>query len=210
MVRLRKKIGQAFGFDRSSSAEINSVIETDFLQNRKVDGRVVYRPHKTEEPSEASDADSGASPPLLQSQCSVNATDWHSVVNALQSKLHAWSRHPQLSEIDVLLPHGMVDKVAKDLVRLASSEPTGLDGMCIHVNLQRKLSKQTIALGVIQYNSQVTPAFELHLTLIEDKKKWFHLRDLFAPVLPGCLVGGGKEEVYISPGFMMEKKRLSK
>jgi hypothetical protein len=101
------------------------------------------------ESSDTEDSQEESSPPLLQSQCSVSPGDWHSVINALHSKLQAWTHHPQLLQLDVLLPHGMIEKVAKDITRMASSEVSGLNGMCIHVNLKRKLNKENVALGVI-------------------------------------------------------------
>lgn len=145
--------------------------------------------------------------PLLHPQPSVDADLWRAVVSVLQTKLQLWSQLPQISDLDILIPSDMVERVAKDIVRMSSVEPNGLNGMRIHIKLLRKPSQELFSLGTIQYASECHVTFELVLTLIEDKKKWFHLRDLFTPFIPGCL-SSNKENVYISPGYQMEKKKL--
>ena len=147
--------------------------------------------------------------PLLMSQPSVDEQQWSDVVHVLHAKLQESSQQPRFCDYEFLLPCNLVEKVAKDMVRMSCCEPSGLRGLVIHISLQRKQDKETFKLGKVQYDPCTVATFELHLTLIEDKKKWFHLRDLVAPMVPGCLSDNiGKEEVYISPGYQMEKKKL--
>ena len=103
----------------------------------------------------------------------------------------------------IMLPQDLIQRLAKDIVYLSQSEPYGLRGCVLFVNLQSE-ENESERLGRIECNSHVVSTFEVHVTLVEDVKRWCTLKDLVFRGLFSCK----KEELYLSTEFKLAKKKL--
>ena len=106
----------------------------------------------------------------------------------------------------LVLPHNLVSRIAEDVVRMSHSEPCGLRGCVLYVTVQRADSCQST--GKIECDPDVVATFELHLTLKEDSSHWFNLKELLFHLFAGCSPGAARDDVYISPGYQLVKRKL--
>lgn len=126
----------------------------------------------------------------------------HYLVRILENCLSK-SKQTRLQCSKVLVPEKLTRKIAHDVLRLSSTEPCGLRGCIIHVNLEtgnvcKKLDK-------IVYDPSVVPTFELTLVFKQDSQSWPSLRDFFPRA---CFASGNKRTLILSPGFRLVKKKL--
>ncbi|XP_054846095.1 DNA damage-inducible transcript 4-like protein [Eublepharis macularius] len=113
------------------------------------------------------------------------------------------SKQTKLHCSKVLVPEKLTRRIAQDVLRLSSTEPCGLRGCIIHVNLEtgnicKKLDK-------IVYDPTVVPTFELTLVFKQDSCSWPSFRDFFPRA---CFTAGSKRTLILSPGFRLIKKKL--
>lgn len=125
-----------------------------------------------------------------------------SLVRMLESCL-CKSKQTKLRCSKVLVPEKLTRRIAQDVLRLSSTEPCGLRGCVIHVNLEtgnvcKKLDK-------IVYDPTVVPTFELTLVFKQDCCSWPSFRDFFPRA---CFTSGIKRTLILSPGFRLIKKKL--
>ncbi|XP_033016692.1 DNA damage-inducible transcript 4-like protein [Lacerta agilis] len=125
-----------------------------------------------------------------------------SLVRMLESCLSK-SKQTKLRCTKVLVPEKLTRRIAQDVLRLSSTEPCGLRGCVIHVNLEtgnvcKKLDK-------IVYDPTVVPTFELTLVFKQDCCSWPSFRDFFPRA---CFTSGIKRTLILSPGFRLIKKKL--
>lgn len=105
----------------------------------------------------------------------------------------------------VLVPEGLTQRVAYEVLRLASCEPCGLRGCVLHIHLE--LDKSCRRLESITLDAGVVPTFELTLVLRQDSGAWPSLRDLF--FLGSCFaVPKFRQALRLSPGFRLAKRKL--
>lgn len=105
----------------------------------------------------------------------------------------------------VLVPEGLMRRVAHEVLRLASCEPCGLRGCVLHVHLE--LDKGCRRLESVTLDAGVVPTFELTLVLRQDGGAWPSLRDLF--FLGSCFaVPKLRQALRLSPGFRLAKRKL--
>ena len=135
----------------------------------------------------------------------IEEEQWQSIATLLREKLRTETAKLHL---DLFLPSNLLERISKDIIRMSVSEPCGLRGCSLHINLKHKNSSEVSEIGVVECDWNTVSTFELHLTLMEDKKRWYSLKDLIAPVLPGCLNESHALEVFISPGFKLVKRKL--
>ena len=107
---------------------------------------------------------------------------------------------------EVFLPKDLIDRISRDIARMSECEPCGIRGCVVHVSLERK--DDTITLCSVPVSTETVATFEVYLTLKEDKKRWHSLKELFFPVVPGCLLNPFQEEIFLSQGFQLVKKKL--
>ncbi|KAL7858592.1 hypothetical protein AOLI_G00186940 [Acnodon oligacanthus] len=77
---------------------------------------------------------------------------------------------------ELLLPAGMIARVAGDLLRASGDEPCGLRGAVIHLLVENKSGAQM--LGTVTAEQSLTPTFELSVVFKEDPDGWPPLRHL--------------------------------
>ncbi|XP_020661099.1 DNA damage-inducible transcript 4-like protein [Pogona vitticeps] len=125
-----------------------------------------------------------------------------SLVRMLENCLSK-SKKTRLHCSRVLVPEKLTRRIAQDILRLSSTEPCGLRGCVIHVNLEmgsicKKLDK-------VAYDPTVVPTFELTLVFKQDNGSWPSFRDFFPRV---CFISQSKRTLILSPGFRLIKKKL--
>lgn len=203
--KLRQKLGLLLQKKAmSNNNSVSSIIETDYLkgiseeETENLRQRGIYTRqddivlHQTDVLSYGTFEDA------------IEDEKWQEVAAGLCNHLRA--RTQQL-HLDVFLPTNLMERIAKDIVRMSCCEPCGLRGCTVHFSLERK-NGTCHRLGKLQQDLTTVPTFELHLTLVQDKKRWYSLRDLLLPVVSGCLNETLSEEVYISPGYTLVKNKL--
>lgn len=103
----------------------------------------------------------------------------------------------------IMLPQDLIGRLAKAIMQLSRSEPYGLRGCTVFLNLQSE-EHGTERLGRIECNSHVVSTFEVQVTLKEDVKRWCTLKDLVVNGVFGCK----EKELYLSADFKLSKKKL--
>ncbi|XP_059846245.1 DNA damage-inducible transcript 4-like protein-like [Hypanus sabinus] len=114
------------------------------------------------------------------------------------------SKKSQLQCQELLIPQYMIRRIAQDVVRMAASEPCGLRGAVIYVNLEHENTNKK--LGKIVYDSTVIPTFELTLVFKQDNNSWPSLRDFFS--IGTCFTHASRRVLKLSPGFRLVKRKL--
>lgn len=114
------------------------------------------------------------------------------------------SKKSQLHCQELLIPQYMSLRIAQDVLRMAASEPCGLRGAVIYVNLEHENTNKK--LGKIVYDSTVIPTFELTLVFKQDNNSWPSLRDFFS--IGTCFIHAPRRVLKLSPGFRLVKRKL--
>lgn len=114
------------------------------------------------------------------------------------------SKKSQLHCQELLIPQYMSLRIAQDVLRMAASEPCGLRGAVIYVNLEHENTNKK--LGKIVYDSTVIPTFELTLVFKQDNNSWPSLRDFFS--IGTCFIHASRRVLKLSPGFRLVKRKL--
>uniref|UniRef100_A0A452GFR9 DNA damage-inducible transcript 4-like protein n=1 Tax=Gopherus agassizii TaxID=38772 RepID=A0A452GFR9_9SAUR len=126
-----------------------------------------------------------------------------SLVKMLENCLSK-SKQTKLHCSKVLIPEQLTKKIAQDVLRLSSTEPCGLRGCIIHVNLE--IGNVCKKLDKIICDPSIVPTFELTLVFKQDCCSWPSFRDFF--LTQACFASGSKRTLILSPGFRLIKKKL--
>uniref|UniRef100_A0A4W3H646 DNA damage-inducible transcript 4 protein n=1 Tax=Callorhinchus milii TaxID=7868 RepID=A0A4W3H646_CALMI len=104
----------------------------------------------------------------------------------------------------LLIPDQLTARVAEDLLRLASSEPCGLRGAVIDLNVEDdKLFRNVDRFAV---DGSLSPTFELTLVLRLEAGLWPKIQDLFTS--GPSFTPGFRRALRLSPGFRIIKRKL--
>lgn len=110
---------------------------------------------------------------------------------------------------EILVPCGLIMKIAQDILRMSHDEPCGLRGCVLYINLEEKNKcKHLIKLAC---DPNTVSTFELHLTLKEDTRSWCYVKKLLIS-FSGCFQH--KSSLWnpsfkiLCAGFVLEKKKL--
>ncbi|XP_041047279.1 DNA damage-inducible transcript 4-like protein [Carcharodon carcharias] len=114
------------------------------------------------------------------------------------------AKKTKLNCSEVLVPERLIRKIARDVLCLSSSEPCGLRGSIIYINME--IENMCKKLDRIVYDSSVVPTFELTLIFKQDGNSWPSLRDFF--FIGTCFTPGFRQALKLSPGFCLIKKKL--
>ncbi|XP_029452961.1 DNA damage-inducible transcript 4-like protein [Rhinatrema bivittatum] len=126
----------------------------------------------------------------------------HNLVKMLENCL-AKSKQTKLNCSKVLVPAKLTKRIAQEVVRLSSTEPCGLRGCVIFVNLE--INNTCEKLDRIVYDSSVVPTFELTLVLKQEGHSWPTFRDFF---IGTCFASGFRRVLKLSPAFWLLKRKL--
>uniref|UniRef100_A0A3B1J0W8 DNA damage-inducible transcript 4-like protein n=1 Tax=Astyanax mexicanus TaxID=7994 RepID=A0A3B1J0W8_ASTMX len=108
----------------------------------------------------------------------------------------------------VLVPETLTQRVARDVLRLASGEPCGLRGCVLDVRLEMEEQHQRRCerLERLVCDTSVVPTFELTLVFKQDGGGWPSLRDFLR--IGTCFPPGFRRALKLQPGFRLVKKKL--
>ncbi|KAM4706737.1 DNA damage-inducible transcript 4-like protein isoform 2-T2 [Discoglossus pictus] len=104
----------------------------------------------------------------------------------------------------VLVPKELTNKVAQDALKLSLTEPCGLRGCIIYVNLESE--NKCIKLDKLVYDSTVVPTFELTLVFKQDSQRLDYFRDLL--INRTCFPIIFRSILKLSPKFLLTKRKL--
>nr|CAD7201183.1 unnamed protein product [Timema douglasi] len=110
----------------------------------------------------------------------------------------AKTRHLECGE--VLLPADLLPMIARDVFRMAESEPCGLRGCTLYLNYETDQLCRKI--GRVECDPGRVSTFELFLTLRHDSSSWYTLLPQF---LKNWTSG---RTIVLGHGFTLEKKKL--
>ncbi|OCT97193.1 DNA damage-inducible transcript 4-like protein [Xenopus laevis] len=115
--------------------------------------------------------------------------------NAKCTKLHCTK---------ILVPKGLLTRVAQEILKFSLTEPCGLRGCILHVNLE--CGGKNLTLDTLAYDSAVEPTFEVNLVLKRESQLWDHLNDFH---IPGTwFLSLFRGIVKLSPKFLLTKNVL--
>ncbi|CAI9717524.1 damage-inducible transcript 4 [Octopus vulgaris] len=192
--KLVHKAGQILGSGRSKKertpAIVSSVIESDFERDEYV-----------------SHAD--AHIPGMNSYGEFDdVQDFHQCKN-LENRLEQliYVGRQRYLNCELLVPRGLLFRIAQDVLRMSRSEPCGIRGCIMFISIEQKSCCQKI--NKLVYDPDCTPTFELYLTLREETKAWAIMKKfLFQSV---SVIFGNSTNVlptFLCSGFQLEKKKL--
>ncbi|XP_060522728.1 protein charybde-like [Cylas formicarius] len=136
---------------------------------------------------------------LLAEDCAVVASST-SLCHRLEQELRN-AKRSHLSCGEVLLPCGLLQRVARDIVSMAESEPCGLRGCQLFLLFDAQQGTSPTKIGKIVCDPETACTFELYLTLKQNSIGWN-----FLPQFLRNLTRGGT--VVISPAYTLIKKKL--
>ncbi|XP_050523929.1 protein charybde-like isoform X2 [Daktulosphaira vitifoliae] len=117
----------------------------------------------------------------------------------LEEELRA-AKRAQLSCGEVLLPPDLLRRIARDVLKMAESEPCGLRGCTLYLNFEG--DQECRKIGTIKCDTNTVSTFELFLTLKQDPRNTWSLIPLFIR----NLTKGGT--IVIDQEFTIEKRKL--
>lgn len=205
--KLREKMGYSLQKSWSSNNNVSSgsVIETDYLNGMTEEQTQTLRDKGILAcTDDLAMCQTDLYPSYGSAEDVIEESVWHQVSAKICDELRQSSRKINL---EVFVPTNLMERISKDVVRMSGCEPCGLRGCVIHLKLEQR-SCVSHKMGVVQLDLNTVPTFELHLTLVQDKKRWYSLRDLIIPIMSGCFQETLTEEVYISPGYTIVKNKL--
>lgn len=130
-------------------------------------------------------------------------TTCQSLVKMLENCLSK-SKQTKLGCSKVLVPEKLTQRIAQDVLRLSSTEPCGLRGCVMHVNME--VENVCIKLDRIVCDSSVVPTFELTLVFKQENCSWSSFRDFFFS--RGRFSSSLRRTLILSSGFRLVKKKL--
>lgn len=130
-------------------------------------------------------------------------TTCQSLVKMLENCLSK-SKQTKLGCSKVLVPEKLTQRIAQDVLRLSSTEPCGLRGCVMLVNME--VENVCIKLDRIVCDSSVVPTFELTLVFKQENCSWTSFRDFFFS--RGRFSSSLRRTLILSSGFRLVKKKL--
>lgn len=133
----------------------------------------------------------------------TNEEDDCGAVNALSQRLEAELRSAKRTHLscgEVLLPCGLLQRVARDILVMADSEPCGIRGCTLYLNFEG--DQDCRRLSTVKCDQSTASTFELYLTLKQSTAGW----NSFLPQFLKKITRGGT--VMISSDYELNKNKL--
>ncbi|XP_022903471.1 protein charybde-like [Onthophagus taurus] len=134
------------------------------------------------------------------SQEDCNSSSITSLSNRLEMELRT-AKRTHLSCGEVLLPCGLLQRIARDVLAMAESEPCGLRGCVLYLEFEGE--NGNMKLSTIKCDPMTAATFELYLTLKQSVAGW----NSFIPQFIKNLTRGAGT-VMISPAYTLSKNKL--
>ncbi|KAL7646811.1 UNVERIFIED_CONTAM: hypothetical protein RMT77_002066 [Armadillidium vulgare] len=149
----------------------------------------------------------------LSSNCSSMSSDSY----ASSSSLSPFSSRTSLSEanrkksnkdernVEVVLPNDMMNRMTRDIVRMAEKEPNGIRGCQLQIELQDYDSDFVVSVGKINCDPKIPQncVLRVHLVSIPPPPEAHG-----SQILLNRLLGSSSYNLYIKPGYTIEKRKL--
>lgn len=104
--------------------------------------------------------------------------------------------------VSILLAADFLSRLARDVVRMTEGEPYGIRGCVLHIEYRD--GDEMVPIGRIKCDPRLPITSQLNLRLTRDHSRTTPTNSLFR------FFGWGTENViYISPGYLLEKKRFT-
>ncbi|KAL3875550.1 hypothetical protein ACJMK2_033491 [Sinanodonta woodiana] len=135
----------------------------------------------------------------------VNLSRTKEIASLIERDLRA-ARDKHL-HCEILIPCGLISKIARDILIMADNEPCGIRGCCLHISLQERNVCQKLV--QVAFDPLTVSTFEVHLTLHEDTRSWCSVKKLFISIT-GCLKDSKwtQSPKLLCQGYKLEKKKL--
>ncbi|XP_067876547.1 DNA damage-inducible transcript 4 protein [Heterodontus francisci] len=143
-----------------------------------------------------SDSDSVIDDPFEEFLCA-------DVMQLIEQSLSA-AKHRALRCFKLLIPDQLTAQVAEELLRLAASEPCGLRGAVLHLNVEERDVCKDVDRIVV--DSSLPPTFELTLVLRLEAGLWPKIQDLLRS--GPSFTPGYRQALRLSPRFRIIKRKL--
>jgi len=111
----------------------------------------------------------------------------------------------QKSPSEILLPAGILQTIASDVLRASSDEPCGIRGCMIYIDFdesQRKCGCETQRIGMVKCHPYTVNTFEIYLTLRPHSSSWTSKLPLFLQNLTH------RSTMVISSDYTLSKRKL--
>lgn len=142
------------------------------------------------------------SPNLFENMMEKN--QWKDLVGLIKHALS--SVRDDKFGYEMLIPCGLVMRIARDIMASARNEPCGLRGCVLFINLQDKSKCQNLV--KLDCDPATVSTFELYLTLKEDTRGWCMLKKFFI-FMSGYLDKKTTLDLkLLCSGYELEKKKL--
>jgi len=125
-------------------------------------------------------------------------------VDALVSRLVEelrLAKKNHFSSGEVLLPYGLLQKIAGDILQEAEMEPCGLRGCTLYLRFRGEESRDDILLSTVEFDRTTASTFEVDLCLKQSTAGWN-----FIPSFLKKMARGGT--VMIDSNYKLQKNRL--
>lgn len=129
-----------------------------------------------------------------------------SVVRQIAEKIERELKEAKRTSLDcgeVLVPCNLTYQIAQDVVTMSESEPCGLRGCILYINLEELLTKELRHVGSIKIGDRNTvPTFEMYLNLKRTNNGWLN------QVSSRLFRTFNRNSIVISDGYQLSKKKL--
>lgn len=126
----------------------------------------------------------------------------HSIASCIERELKQ-AKSTSLGCGEVLVPCNLTVQVAQDVVNMSETEPCGLRGCILYINLAEEESRELRRIGSIKVGGRHTvPTFEMYLNLKRANGGWFNL------VSSKLFRNFNRNSIVISDGYQLSKKKL--
>jgi len=95
------------------------------------------------------------------------------LAGTLEQKLRA-AKSEHFSTGEVLLPYGLLQSMARDVLRVAENEPCGLRGCNLYLEFvgDHRPGAQPIVLGMVDFDPSIASNYEIRLMLKQSTAGW--------------------------------------
>jgi len=132
--------------------------------------------------------------------------DPESIVQQIAAKIERELKEAKRTSLDcgeVLVPCNLTHQIAQDVVTMSESEPCGLRGGVLFVNLEDSDNRELRRVGCIKIGDRnIVPTFEMYLNLKRTNSGWLN------QVSNRLFRNFNRNSIVISESYQLSKKKL--
>ncbi|KAI1293697.1 DNA damage-inducible transcript 4-like protein [Halotydeus destructor] len=126
------------------------------------------------------------------------------VIRHIATKIEVELKEAKRTSLDcgeVLVPCNLTQQIAQDIMAMSESEPCGLRGGVMYINLEESDHSDLRRVGCIKLGNSV-PTFEMYLNLKKSSGSWIN------QVSNRLFKNFNRNSIIISEGYQLSKKKL--